>query len=953
MALRHSRNHSMAIARLWLAIVFLCFATIAPPASAATGQPATTNEAETYLLDAEQRFQDGDYRGAVIQLRNVLQGDPKNHYARILLGRSYLELQNGKAAEDALLYARRNRVDYVLIAVPLAKAYRLQRKSAELHQNIHLTGSRDVDTELLIIQGEDYLDRRRYNDANKSFEHAKSISPLSVGAHLGLSKVAAAKSDFTTAAEILTQTLEIAPDHPEVWYSDGEMSTFNGEFEAALASYSQALELAPDHVRASVGRAGALLDLNRPEEALSDLERVRSRALNDPRAAFLEAIALSRLDREDEAKNALTRATDLVDSMSKDGYEPEPRILLLGGAIHFAHKNYNRAKLFLERYHRDRPGHVGARLMLASLEMNSGQPERALALAEPVAESFPERHDVWAVLGSVYLRTNRLAKAIAAFEKAAALKPEDQSTRAKLALAYFTAGQSEAAVAILGALLEENPDNKQLRVLKGLAHLDSADLEGVTAIAAFISNKQPDDPWPYSLIGMAQFRIGDMAAAELSYRHALELDGNYVPALFNLAQLAIANGRNAEADDYFARILKIAPDHLNTLIALSTIARKRGNLGQALSRLERVVELAPKRLDPRLELVSLLVEARQTERAVTTAEELYDNFGSDKRVLRALGLARLSHSDAAAAAAAFHSLARLAKERRFPPQEVTTIVVLQLQANDLSGAEETLNYLLVRHPDFVPAQGLRVEIAIRRRDLDGALEIARSVADSRQDLPLGQIYLGDVLTKMGRDAEAAEAYRRSLEIVATALAAKRLFLAYRRDGRVAEAVQFAQDWLTKQPGDRDLRLLLAAGYQAMKRHGQAIALLEQLRQETPRDPSLLNNLAVLYSGSDDALARRYAEDAYELASDNPGVLDTLGWILVQDGELQRGLKLLRQARYLGTRHPELSFHLAVALERLERYDEAMKEVEIALQFDQLLSDLEAALALRDSLKKRQ
>jgi Tfp pilus assembly protein PilF len=66
-------------------------------------QAATTESGENSLFeDALSRFNNGDIDGAIIQLKNVLQQNPANLAARILIGKSYLQRGNAEQAEKEL-----------------------------------------------------------------------------------------------------------------------------------------------------------------------------------------------------------------------------------------------------------------------------------------------------------------------------------------------------------------------------------------------------------------------------------------------------------------------------------------------------------------------------------------------------------------------------------------------------------------------------------------------------------------------------------------------------------------------------------------------------------------------------------------------------------------------------------------------------------------------------------
>jgi tetratricopeptide (TPR) repeat protein len=73
--------------------------------------------------------------------------------------------------------------------------------------------------------------------------------------------------------------------------------------------------------------------------------------------------------------------------------------------------------------------------------------------------------------------------------------------------------------------------------------------------------------------------------------------------------------------------------------------------------------------------------------------------------------------------------------------------------------------------------------------------------------------------------------------------------------------------------------------------------------------------------------------AYELAPENAEVLDTLGWILVQLGDLGRGLSYLREAAVRDSRSATTRYHLSVALEEYGNREAAIRELKNALALE--------------------
>ncbi len=63
------------------------------------------------------------------------------------------------------------------------------------------------------------------------------------------------------------------------------------------------------------------------------------------------------------------------------------------------------------------------------------------------------------------------------------------------------------------------------------------------------------------------------------------------------------------------------------------------------------------------------------------------------------------------------------------------------------------------------------------------------------------------------------------------------------------------------------------------------------------------------------------------------MIDTLGWLLVEFGDTNRGLVLLQEAATRAPHIAEIRYHMAAALAKTGRRDEARKELERLLRAD--------------------
>jgi Flp pilus assembly protein TadD len=142
-------------------------------------------------------------------------------------------------------------------------------------------------------------------------------------------------------------------------------------------------------------------------------------------------------------------------------------------------------------------------------------------------------------------------------------------------------------------------------------------------------------------------------------------------------------------------------------------------------------------------------------------------------------------------------------------------------------------------------------------------------------------------------------------------------------------------YLETRPLDNEVRVLLAESYSQTGNLGKSIVAYERVVSDDPTNAIALNNLAWNYHLVDDPRSIETAWKARNAMPDNGAIVDTLGWIMVQNGSLEDGERLLREAVELEKGRPEIRYHHAVALAQLGQVDEARR-----ILTDILASDVE-------------
>ena len=136
-----------------------------------------------------------------------------------------------------------------------------------------------------------------------------------------------------------------------------------------------------------------------------------------------------------------------------------------------------------------------------------------------------------------------------------------------------------------------------------------------------------------------------------------------------------------------------------------------------------------------------------------------------------------------------------------------------------------------------------------------------------------------------------------------------------RAGSTEEARGVLRNWLAFRSEDVEVRRALASVELDAGHASAALHELELVLDAAPDDVMTLTTLAWLYDDAGDQRALVLAERARQLQPDAAGVADTLGWLLVRRGELQRGMQLLEQAHGAAPAEPAVAYHFAYALAR--------------------------------------
>lgn len=909
--------------------------TFAPPVLAARGDKAASEE---FYQDAKKYLKKGDANAAVIQLKNALQKDRNNISARKLLGEIYLRAGNGLAAEKELRAARRRGATDIETQIMIARAYSLQGKFKEILRELKdEVADESIRASILYLRGNAFFGLGMRRDAKASFEEAARLKPGDSQPKVGLAKILISDGKIPEARAQVEAALKANPKSVEALVIKGEMRRMKNDTEGALAAFDDALKINKTYVSALLGRAATLIDLNKDEAAQSDIQAVYSRMPNHPLASFLSALILAKKKDFVGAQEMLQRAGSALDDHLPSTY--------LRGAVNYALGHLEQAENELSRYVARVPDDVRARKMLGATLIRNRNYAGAVDKLKPLVDSGKADAQVLTLLGTAYMKTGRFAKGSELFERAAKAAPDVSSIRTQLALSRLVQGSSDQAVGDLQAAIDLDPEARQASVLLTLVHLRKSEFDEALKAAERLRKIMPGNPIVENLMGAAYLGKEDPATAREMFEKALKIKSDFHPARMNLAQLDMKEGHVDQAVRNYEKIIREDPKNLGALLAMADVAQRQNKPEKVVDWLKKASDANPKAIVPKLRLVEHYRQQRDIPRALSVAQALDRAVPNNPQVLEALGRMEITAGQKTGAVSTFRRLVGVAKDS---PRAHQLLGAALLESDNRPAARRSFRDAIELDQGFVPALTALAELESRDGNVEAALKLAAKVTQKEPKSAIGPMLTGDVLMRSKQYDEALASYEKAVEKEDTSGLALRMYNARARLGRTEEGLRKLQQWVDRN-GAPGVRSSLANAYLTTGHYDDAIRESEKLLETNPENPVVLNNLAWLYDQKGDSRAVRTAEKALKLVPRSPQIKDTLGWILIRRGELARGTVLLKEAHTAAPKLGDIAYHLAVALNKSGRAEEARRTLERIFKADVKFSESANAQKLLEEL----
>lgn len=658
-----------------------------------------------------------------------------------------------------------------------------------------------------LTRGEEYLQKRKFQEAVMEFRAASDIDKLSPEAHWGLARAYENLGQFYETIEELRSVTELNPENLEAKTKLGNyfLLTNPPQLDETAKILEDVFARDSGFIEGHILKASLFAAQKKSEKEVLDILN-HAVSFNPNRTETYLSIAryFIKLEKVGEAEKAIQKAisvnkeialgyleygrfleyanrADEAEAQFKKVIEVEPKNIEAREAqaeFYLANKQFDKAESAYKELIQVEENSPESRVKLANFYAHVKREDSAVAVFNEIVAEFPEMARARYRLGEIYLERKENEKVNE--QVAALLKLNDNDTEALMLRARVKLQENKAdkAVKDLEEVLKKLPSQKNALFYMTQARLALGQVDQARAFIGDLEKYHPNFLKTNLLKIQTSFTVGESENALRGANELLEAVKNSFP--------------NAETDALSLEELRV-----RALTARGLANLELGKLAEARIDLLEVARLSPNSSAAMVNLAKVAVAENNLAEAINLYEKALATDGKNFDALSGLVkvLTRQNHFDQAQAK--IDGVMQAAQADVLPALHYLKADVFTAQKN-VAAAENELKMAIELDDNYLPAYSAYAAILIARNQIDEAVAQYKKVVEKK---PSAAVYTLIAMLEDARNsaAEAEKNYRKALEIAPDApIAANNLaWLIASGEGNLDEALSLAQTTVNK------------------------------------------------------------------------------------------------------------------------------------------------------------
>lgn len=656
-----------------------------------------------------------------------------------------------------------------------------------------------------LTRGEEYLQKRKFQEAAMEFRAAAGIDKNSSQAHWGLARVREGQGDLNETVNELRQVISLDPNNLEAKSKLGNYFLLYappqiGEAEKLV---SEILAADPKFVEGYILKASLLSAQNKPEKEVLDVLQ-QAIALNKNRIESHLSLArfYMKLGKSNEAENTIKKAISLNDK-SPLGY------LEYGRFFSFSNRPNEAETQFRKAVEID-PSNLEAHETLAGFYVAQRQLEKAEQAYKDLASAQENSPEGLTQLANFYSLVGRESDAIGVFETILKDSPEYVRARYRLGEIHLERKETEKVNEQVEKLLAANDTDAEALMLRARLKLQENKAEEAVKDLEEVLKKQPASKTGLFYMTQARLALGQVSEAQAFIGDLDKYHPNYPQAKLLKIQASFLLGENDKAlqqtNDLLSILKSPAPNsemssqELEQLRVRAISTRGQAYLAlnkinEARTDLQEVLKLSPNSSTALSNLAKVELAARNFPASI----EFYEKaFAADNKNFDALSgvitVLKAQNQYAQARERIDKVLTENAGTNDFAASLHYLKADVFIAERNLAAAEEELQTAMQLDENYLPAYSTYASLLVQQNQIDRAVEQYKKVVKKK---PSAAIYTVVGMLEDARENfdEAEKNYREALQLMPdSSIAANNLawIIAANNRGNLDEALTLAQ-----------------------------------------------------------------------------------------------------------------------------------------------------------------
>jgi putative PEP-CTERM system TPR-repeat lipoprotein len=501
--------------------------------------------------------------------------------------------------------------------------------------------------------------------------------------------------------------------------------------------------------------------------------------------------------------------------------------------------------------------------------------------------------------GEALLRQGKTAEAVIEYRSAVRADNKNAEAQRGLARAYEAQGNTEAAAKALvrAADLLPNDLTAQLQASRALLRFNAfEDARDRAARALKIDPKSVD---AHILRASATVGLKDTDVALSELEDTADLDKGRGDTLVNLGAVQTLAGRNEEAEASFKQAVVVAPQSIPAHLSLANFYWRTGRLDKAEQALNEALKVDPKNVQLHVSLYNLFLSSKRQAQAEAPLKAAVAASNNNGRLVLALAdyyVASKRFEDARGL------LQALEKDKITATAAGSRLAGVEYELGNRDAAHKHLDALIEKDPRNPQLLVLKGNWLLRERKGDAALEAATAALKLDANEWSAHSLAGETQLMLRKNpAEAERAYREVLRLKPNDVNARMALASIESArGKSSESLTLAREAVQSAPTSGAARMTLARTLLKAGDVRQAMSELKLVLDSAPNAPEPLTLLGEIQQREgNDAAARESFSKALQSDPRNTQALVALVNLEIRTGRGKDAVRRIEQQMAAG------------------------------------------------------